>query len=473
MGGLLGRFVLVRAFRELRSEFDRVIFVLAFGDLVASFGFSLVFPFLTIYLTSVLGASAAEAGLVIGLYSVASIASNAVGGWLADRIGRRAVMIGSISATTVVIAAMGLVTDLRGIGALTLLLGLVDPAFVPAARAAVADVVPPERRPRAYGLLGVAAAVGWIAGPSVGAGLSVFGYGTLFLAAASVLAVYTVFLVAALTETRPRAPRDSIRAVREVATPFETVANVAVASVPLDHAGRAGDTRADGIPDEPGAGGGKRDGPPGAGPRTADPRLLLVAFLPLGVVIHAASFQWVTVLPIHASRDMGVSAATWGLLFALNGIGIVLFQMRISAATERRRMPRVMAFGIAAYGLGYAVVAAVPGRDAGVAVLASVVILATLGEMLVFPIEPSFVSLLSPISQRGRYQGIFGAAAGLGSAIGPPLGGILLDRLPGAPVWVVTAGACFVAALGLWWLGRWTPVPRMAAPGDTAIAVAA
>lgn len=471
MGGLLGRFVLVRAFRELRGEFDRVIFVLAAGDLVASFGFSLVFPFLTIYLTSVLGASAAEAGLVIGLYSIASILSNAVGGWLADRFGRRAVMIGSISATTVVIAAMGLVTDLRGISALTLLLGLVDPAFVPAARAAVADVVPPDRRPRAYGLLGVAAAVGWIAGPSVGAGLSVLGYGTLFLAAACVLAVYTLFLVAALTETRPRTSRDPVISVREIATPFETAANVAVSGGRVADPG-PGSVPADASRDDLREAMTRHD-EPGRGARTADPRLLLIAFLPLGVVIHAASFQWVTVLPIHASRDMGVSAATWGLLFALNGIGIVLFQMRISAATERRRMPRVMAIGIVAYGIGYAVVAAVPAHDAGVAVLASVVILATLGEMLVFPIEPSFVSELSPVAQRGRYQGIFGAAAGLGSAIGPPLGGILLDRLPGAPVWVATAGACFIAALGLWWLGAWTPVSRSAASGDAAVVVAA
>jgi len=37
-----------RAVAELRHEFPRVVLVLAAGDLVASFGFSLFFPFLTL-----------------------------------------------------------------------------------------------------------------------------------------------------------------------------------------------------------------------------------------------------------------------------------------------------------------------------------------------------------------------------------------------------------------------------------------
>jgi uncharacterized membrane protein (DUF485 family) len=74
---LISRLGPLAAYRELRSDFDRTILVLAAGDLVASFGFSLVFPFLTIYLTTVIGASATQSGLVLGLYSVASIASNA------------------------------------------------------------------------------------------------------------------------------------------------------------------------------------------------------------------------------------------------------------------------------------------------------------------------------------------------------------------------------------------------------------
>jgi hypothetical protein len=126
----LARLPPLRAARELREEFDRTVFVLATGDLVASFGFSLIFPFLTIYLTTELGASAAEAGAILGAYAVASIGSTAVGGWLADRIGRKIVMVVSITLTALVILGLGQARDLAVVALLTLVLGLVDPPFI-------------------------------------------------------------------------------------------------------------------------------------------------------------------------------------------------------------------------------------------------------------------------------------------------------------------------------------------------------
>jgi MFS family permease len=166
------------------------------------------------------------------------------------------------------------------------------------------------------------------------------------------------------------------------------------------------------------------------------------------------TFQWVAILPIHASRNLGISNTTWGLLFALNGILIVLFQLRISSATERWAKPRTMALGLGSYALGYAAVALAGIQGWATVVLAGVVMLATVGEMLVFPVEPAFVADLSPVALRGRYQGLFGTAAGLGSAVGPPLGGLALDTLPSAATWLSVAGAGVIAASALAWLSR-------------------
>ena len=457
---LLSRFGPLVAYRELRHEYDRAILVLAAGDLVASFGFSLVFPFLTIYLTTVIGASATESGLVLGLYSIASIGSNAAGGWLADRIGRKAVMVGSITLTSLIVAAMGQVHDLVGIGALTLGLGLVDPAFVPAARAAVADVVPPERRQRAYGLLGVAASIGWIGGPAIGAGLSTLGYPILFSISGAILLGYTAILLAAFRETRPQAGMDAagrtspLDASARDASARDASARASAHAFAADNDGGTSSAGASALQEPQVVHGpvfvasGRREGRE----PVPDARWLFMAFLPIGVLIHAATFQWVSTLPIHASRDLGVSTTTWGLLFAFNGILIVLFQLRLSTLTEGWRKPVTMALGLGMYAAGYLAVAAahVPGLTT--AVLGSVVIFATLGEMLVFPVEPAFVSDLSPLHLRGRYQGVFGAAAGLGSAVGPPLGGLALDRLADPLPWVAIAACGAVASGALLWL---------------------
>jgi len=439
--------------RALRGEFDRAIFVLALGDLVASFGFSLVFPFLTIYLTAELGSSAAQAGLVLGLYSIASIVSTALGGVLADRVGRKPVMVVSILCTAVVISLMGLVRDLAWVAALTMLLGLVDPPFVPAARAAVADVVAPERRPRAYGLLGMAASVGWIVGPSVGAGLSSLGFGVLFVAAGVIVAGYAVILIVGLRETRPI----TRPAVEPAAPAAAAVALVDAAAAIVTSGVTTGDD-----PVAPSIGSGPAEPGPAPTRRPLGVRRVFASFLVLAAAFHGVQLLWVAILPIFA-YDLGVSTASWGLLFALNGILILLFQLRISSLSERRSRPRFMAVGALCSGLAYLVVAGMPSAALVLPFIAVAIVLVTFGEMAFFPVAPSFVSDLSPVAIRGRYQGYLGAATGLGSAIAPALAGAVLDVAPGPAVWLGAAAAMGLIAAGLWWLGGRVPAGLRAA----------
>jgi MFS family permease len=177
------------------------------------------------------------------------------------------------------------------------------------------------------------------------------------------------------------------------------------------------------------------------------------AFLLLAVLIHAVSFQWVVTLPVYAYRDLGISTATWGLMFALNGILILVFQLRISTASEGRSPPRFMAIGMVGYFAGYMLVALFSAPGLAVPMLAATVLLVTVGEMCVYPLEPTYVADRSPVDSRGRYQGYLGAAMGLGAAIGPPVGGAILDTAPGPAVWLFCAGLAAVAALGLAWLG--------------------
>jgi MFS family permease len=405
--------------RALRDEFPRVVLVLAAGDLVASFGFSLFFPFLTIYLVQTLGASAAQAGLVVAAYSVFSVGSGIAGGWLADRIGRRPVLIGSISCTAVLVLAMAIATEVWQVALVMLLLGCIDPAFIPAARAAVADTVEEPRRPRAFGLLSVANAIGWIAGPVIGAGLSSFGYPLLFGVSGLLVGSYALIALRWLPETRPCA----IQHARE------------------DPAA----ARAAGHRDAPG----RFDGPDGLRLR------IFGALLPLLVVTHAFTFLWVTTLPIYAAVSLGLPTPVWGLLFGLNGLLIVLFQLRIATACERRSKPRVMATAVWLYAIGLAPVALLSPSTAVVG-LAMTIAVVTVGEMLIGPTLAAFVSDLSPVNRRGMYQGIALAAGSIGSGIGPPIAGYVLDQSLGQALWLVAAAILAVVAVGFVVLARWT-----------------
>lgn len=460
MPSLVDRLPPVRTYREIRRDFDRLVLVLASGDLVASFGFALVFPFLTIYLVDKLGASAAQAGLVLAAYSVCSIVSGAAGGWLADRVGRRRVMIVSVGLTAIVIALMGQAGDLASITVLTIVLGIVDPAFIPAARAAIADVVPEDRRPRAYSLLSVANAVGWIAGPAIGAGLATLGYDLLFLVSGLIIGCYSVIAFVWLPETLGRRAGTGGPSSEREGEEAPVVVGVlpALAMEPLR--------------DRPGAAGIQHPGPSDPGPEAIPARTPLsideehrldrarvrafAVFLPIAAVVHATVFLWVTVLPIHASRDLGIATNAWGLLFSVNGLIIVIFQLRVTSIVEGRPKVFVMAIAMLGYAAGMAVIALLGGPTWALPGIAIAIVLFTVGEILLFPQEPSFTSDLSPADRRGRYQGIFLAATGVGTALGPPVGGFLLDAAPGATLWALASATFLAASAAFALLGRAT-----------------
>src|ERR1051325_12190529 len=65
--------------------------VLFFGTFLNKFG-TFVLPFLAIYMTR-LGYSAAQSGLAIGAYGVGTLAACVLGGYLADRMGRRKTIV--------------------------------------------------------------------------------------------------------------------------------------------------------------------------------------------------------------------------------------------------------------------------------------------------------------------------------------------------------------------------------------------
>ncbi len=65
----------------------RPVWILSAGSFVNRFG-SFVAVFLVLYLREK-GYSIAEAGLVVSFYGVGNVLAAGVGGWVADRLGRR------------------------------------------------------------------------------------------------------------------------------------------------------------------------------------------------------------------------------------------------------------------------------------------------------------------------------------------------------------------------------------------------
>jgi MFS family permease len=73
-------------------------------------------------------------------------------------------------------------------------------------------------------------------------------------------------------------------------------------------------------------------------------------------------------------------------------------------------------------------------------------VIATIGEMILLPTSTNYVSGLAPEDKRARYMSLFTVTWGIGTALGPLIGGILNDRISPSATWIGTGLLGFIGA---------------------------
>ena len=177
-----------------------VLFTVVIVDLI---GFGIVMPVLPFYAKSY-GANATILGLLFTSYSGAQFLCAPLWGRLADRIGRRRVILLTVTGTTLSLLLLGLAQSLAGLFAARLLAGAFG-ANVSVASAYVADVTHEAERTRWMAMIGASFGIGFALGPAIGGLLSPFGYHVPMLAAAGLAATNLAFAAITLTEPESHA----------------------------------------------------------------------------------------------------------------------------------------------------------------------------------------------------------------------------------------------------------------------------
>ncbi|MFI7447157.1 MDR family MFS transporter [Nonomuraea sp. NPDC049714] len=384
----------------LRSSFGglpRPFWALWGGTLVNRLG-TMVMPFTGVYLTQARGLSVAAAGLVMALFGAGSLVSQLFAGVLADRIGRRATLAGGMVATAAAMLALGYSTTLPAILASMFLLGLVADAYRPASNALVADLISPEERPRAYGLLFWAINLGYSVGMTAGGWLAQAGFLWLFWVDAVSCVAFAVLVWRAVPETRPE-----------------------------------GKTEAGGFAEV------LRD-------------RLMVGFtlVILGnALLYSQTFTTLPMAMTDKAGGVGLTPAQFGLAMALNGVLIVIVQPLVSGWLGRRDPVRTLALGIAVMSAGFALTAFVSTTFW----LAVTIAVWTAGEVVTAGIAGTILARLAPPHLRGRYSGLFGFAWSVAAVLAPLLGGGLLEAGGPRALWFTTGAIGLVATAGMLALG--------------------
>ena len=186
------------------------IYITVFIDVA---GLGIILPALPFYAIE-FGATGIWVGGMLTAYSLAQFISAPLLGRISDRVGRRPVLLFSLTGSSLAFTLTGLSGSLPLLLGARTLAGLFGGAIGPS-QAYIADATDPEDRAQALGLLGAAIGLGFVAGPAIGALLTPFGFGTAAFVAAGLALANTGFTAAVITSDKPPrnpAPRPSIAA---------------------------------------------------------------------------------------------------------------------------------------------------------------------------------------------------------------------------------------------------------------------
>jgi MFS family permease len=389
------------------------VWLLQAGGLANTFGNGLVIPFLIIYLHNVRGVALGLAGLVAATNATVALVSGPVAGALADRVGPRTTLTGSLLGMAVAYSLFPLIREPWQAFLLSGLAGAASGAFWPSQGTLLGALAPRERRHAAFAQQRVTMNLG------IGLGALV---GGLIASAESPESFTALFLLDALT--------------------FLVFAFIlrAVPDPPLGDAG-VGRTDAGGF---------------GAVLRHRP----FMAFIALNTVVVAASIApFSELFPVFAKSEANVSEGGIGLIFFLNTLAVVLIQLPVARLVEGRRRMVSLAAMATLFSLTWICVLAIGLRlEAGTATACFAVafVVFAFGECLHGTVQGPTVSDLAPPRLLGRYMALSASSWQVAFIVGPGAGGFILQAEPFA-LWAIAAALCLVAAVGALLLERRLP----------------
>jgi MFS family permease len=391
---------LLRRLRDLFHAFPRQYWLVAFGALVSSAGSALVWPFQFIYISRTLGLNLTTVGTLITLSSATGLVVSFLAGDLADRLGRKPVMIAAQAAQGVGWLLMATAHSYVGFLIPLMLLSGSQPVYSVGSDAMMADLVPPDQRARGYAVMRTLNNVGIALGPALGGFIVSRSYALAFHGAAIVLLAYALFLLAAVRET--------LHATRSRA---EAAA-------------------------------------PAAGFRQVFQDRGYMAFTVLVTLGMTAPLMLWTLLPVYTKQAFQFPEHLYGWLPITNALMCVFVQYFVTEFTRRHRSLSMLTLGMLVYAVGVGSVALMNGFWG---FWISMVIF-TFGELIVMPTGTAYVANRAPKALRGRYMSLYWMTWGLARAVAPVTGGFLNDRISPHAIWYGGLLIGSTATLGLYLL---------------------
>jgi MFS family permease len=364
---------------------------------LARLGFVVV-PFLAFWLSTERHISPAHTAWVMTAFGTGWMISTPLGGWLADRVGRRATVTASATCAAGAYLLLGGVTGLPTTIAAAALTGLCFDLYRPGVQAALVDTVAADDHTRALSLLYLVMNLSRLAACALG-GLLAGGSGFRWLfalnAASNLGLAFAAHRVLPRRDPQPAGqPRPQVR------------------SLATDRA--------------------------------------FTAFTLITLVFYAVHMQSMVALPVVLGHA-GATPGLYGLLLALDPLVVVVVQLLAQQWLTRTPGLLVCALGVATVGTGLALT----GLSPTLGWAAATIPIWVSGEVAFLSAAPGVIATLAPPALRGSYFGWWAATQGAAAVAAP----LLAAWLAGTDlIWIAGGLAGLAAAAGCLALQHTRPI---------------
>jgi MFS family permease len=409
---------LLKRTRAVYHEYPRAFWIYNVIVFIDRLGGFMLYPFFALYLTQKFDIGMSTVGILFAIFSISGMVGSALGGAIADRMGRKVVIIFSLVLSSLSALGMGFAPTIGIFIAVVAIVGTLSSIGHPAHEAVVADLLPPDKRAQGYGIIRVVFNMAVIVAPPIAGLLIANSYLTLFIVDAVISLISAAIVLLALPETKPQA-----QAHAKPETMKQTFAGY----------GRV-------FKDTP-----------------------FLAFIGVTVMMTLVYMNMNSTLGVYLRDQHGLPEVNYGWLLSINAIIVVVLQFWVTRRLEKHRPMLMMAAGSLLYAVGFAMYGYI--STFVLFVLAMVII--TVGEMVVSPFQQSLVASFAPEDMRGRYMAVSGLSWSISFTIGPYLAGRLLDSANPSLLWAFAGIAGMIATLGFIVLNKThrvtTPVSEPAA----------
>src|SRR5438067_1709871 len=173
---------------------NRTLLAICFTVCAAYVGIGMVGPVRVLF-AQAHGASLVIIGAMASAYLISNFVFQYPVGWLADRWGRKEVMIVGLLVQAILSLAYLFVVDPILFVILRFVEGMAAAAILPSARALIVDTLPATKQGEAYGVFNAFFNAGFLLGPGIGGLLATTGYASAFIGAALFRLVAIVIVV--------------------------------------------------------------------------------------------------------------------------------------------------------------------------------------------------------------------------------------------------------------------------------------